>query len=483
MRPGPAVVALGALVAVVVVAAISGLGGPAPWMAVALFAVVDAVLLVVSAGAGRGAKDSAWAPRRFVTLLGACWLAVTVVPAHDFSGRAPEAAATSVSVQALAEVMLFGAVGLAALFVLHVLPEASAGALRRLPAPLVLVPVWIVASSVWATGTGPYAFARGIEIGTLAVLAWATIAIGRSSAACLDELVGSVLRWLVCSVAVLAVLGIVFGARFTPIALSNRDRFTWPGAHPNSAGALVAVAILVLVTLPSRSLRLAPVVRVALVAGFLAALFENHSRTALAALLGAFVLALWAGGRRRPGLRAVGIPYLAGGVALATVVAWSSIYRYVLRGGSSERLHTLNNRTQLWDVGTGALHGPLDWMLGLGYGAARVVFRPSAAFAGEAHNSALSLLVSLGLVGLALFVALLLGGAWRVWRGDLVGRTGFGLSLLVVVGFVVVHAATSDVLAEPGLGLGLVFLLAAATVPEPSPAPCEGEFSSLDVPA
>lgn len=407
---------------------------------------------------GRRRRSGSFHPAAVVGPVGASWLAVAILPVHSFSQRSSGQAVTSVGVQPVLELLVFLVVGLVALGVIRTFEPTLARA--RPPVVLVLLPMWVTVSCLWSP-VPPYACIRGVQMTTVVLLAWATMAMGRHDRSLVDGVFELVLRWIPRITLVLVALGVAFGPIYATVGAANAGRFTWIGAHPNGSGLALAVAIVVTAITPPRVLRLPPWAVVATLAVLVVAMYENHSRTSwfciVAGLLVAFVLK----GRLDPLLRWVGTPLLGAGAVAVAALWWGEIWDYLLRDGSESTLRSGNGRRELWSIGFRSMSDAFDWFAGHGYGVARTLFVEEQPWAGDAHNSVLALLVSTGLVSLVLLGAATVAVLARLVRATPrrgVEHTVAAASLLTLV---FVNAMTTDVLAEPTIGFALLNLVAA----------------------
>jgi O-antigen ligase len=111
------------------------------------------------------------------------------------------------------------------------------------------------------------------------------------------------------------------------------------------------------------------------------------------------------------------------GLVAAVLAASPQIVAFIARGESTAQLETLNFRTDLWSEALAdfARH-PL---YGFGFTADRGLFLDSTGLGGG-HNAIINLLVDTGLVGTAIWFALLIamaGTTYRLPRGMSVDRT------------------------------------------------------------
>lgn len=262
----------------------------------------------------------------------------------------------------------------------------------------------------------------------------------------------------------LTALGVVFGPVYVSVTRSNLDRFTWIGAHPNGAGLVLSAAIVIVLSTPRDVLRLPGPLHFASVPILVVALYDNHSRTAWLCAAVSLLVSLVLQGRLHRLGRWIGAPALAAAVVGAVAYRGPQIWDYLLRDRDTQNLASGNGRRELWGIGSRALDGAVDWTVGIGYGASRRVFLDEAPWAGEAHNSVLSLLVSVGVVGVVLLLAPLVATsvgllAGRAWSGS---RTGIAVTALLAL--VAVSGLANDVLAEPTIGFAVLCLAASVAI-------------------
>lgn len=412
-------------------------------------------------------------PRWYAGPLVVCWLVATLLPMHQFSHEGITARGPALTPESILELLLFVLVGFVALAVVRRLEPTLA--LARPPAVLFLYPIWVSITCFWSA-TGPYALARGLELCATALLAWATVAVGRSDLAAMEAMVEVILRWFIRVTVVLVGLGVAFGPVYVLASADNQDRFTWAGAHPLAAGVILSVATVIAATASTRVLGVPVLVRAAMLGVFVAALVSNHSRQSWAGLVAVYIVALALKGRLTPMLRRVGAP-LAGAAAVAGFMyRREQLWSYVLRDGDPSTLLTGNGRLQLWGIGFRSLDTWFDWLNGLGFGVTRTLFTPEVFWAQTAHSSLLAVLVSTGLIGVGLFVALVLRPARDLLRDRSWARVEIGLTLTLLLLLVVINGVVSDNLAIPNIGSSILFLIAAVGIvlrgePLAAPAP------------
>jgi hypothetical protein len=417
----------------------------------------------------RRPQRSASDPRGFAGPLAASWLVVSLLPVHKLSHRGITESGPAVDLESLLHVAVFAAAALLALVVVRTLEPTTER--TRPPVLLLLLPTWTITSGLWSA-TGAYAVVRGALLAAVAMLAWATVALGRADRTALDAVVGSYVRWFVRLSLGFVALGVLFGPRYVSAGEANLDRFTWMGAHPLAASVILSAAAVLVVVSPTPVLRLPAVLRLATGVVLVVALVANHSRQSWAFLAVALVLYLLLAGRVTPTLRFVGIPLLGAAAVAALLLRGPQIWDYLLRNEDSDQLSSGNGRLDLWGIGARALETPVDWLIGLGHGVTRTVFVAEAPWARTAHSSFLNALVSVGLVGLGLLVAVLVLTARDVIAARLWQRAPHGTALTLLLVVAVLNGIVSDNLVIPNLNFALLNLVAAfATVARADPAP------------
>lgn len=398
---------------------------------------------------------------RFVGPVAACWLWLVLMPAHSFVRSGYRPGGPALDTEALLQLAGFGGVAVVAMTILRAL-EPSPDALRP-PALLFLLPLWTVVTCLWSA-TGAYAFVRGWMMATASLLAWVTVALGRADPGAAEAVLAAVMRWFVRVSLVLVVLGVLFGPLYVSASEANLERFTWIGAHPLLAGIVLSVALVIVATTPASALGVPPWVRALMGVIFLGALVPNHSRQMWLALIIVLVAALALQGRLTPLFRWVGAPLL-GAAAVAGIMFWGpEIWEYLLRNDDSDQLSTGNGRLALWGIGLRALDSPFDVLFGLGHGVTRDLFVVEAPWAHTAHSSFLNALVSLGVIGLCLLVALLAVMARDLWVGRVWSRSASGMTLTLLFVLVLIHGVVSDNLVIPNFDFGLLYLIAASAM-------------------
>lgn len=236
--------------------------------------------------------------------------------------------------------------------------------------------------------------------------------------------------------AVLISLSVIFGILVPyPKLPSQPGRFTWLYIHPVEAGMLLAIAVIILTAylLGSRVPRSGPRWHIGVYAVLwlicVGALLATGTRgAAIGALAGILVVVA----TRWRGIRKLEVALVAVVALGGAVLAFApQIIAFIARGESAAQLETLNFRTDLWSQALAdfAQH-PL---YGFGFTADRGLFLDTTGLGGG-HNAIINLLVDTGLVGTAIWFALLIGlglTAYRLRPRGLATDRGLVLALLV----------------------------------------------------
>ncbi|MEM9201330.1 MAG: O-antigen ligase family protein [Actinomycetota bacterium] len=334
--------------------------------------------------------------------------------------------------------------GVAAIFFLG----AAAPKARRLPPPLLIMWVFtvvLVISALWAPSM-VFSAVRGSQHLILAVMA---TVFGRQA----DEhdfanIAGAYVGLMTGFIG----LGLVWR-----IAPSNNvaDRFNWGATHPVVAAALLVTSVLILMSWTRadtgyRPFRTSAVYLLLFV--HVAALAATQTRGAIfAAIVGAIVWLALAVKRRQD--------LLIMAAFLAPVLGFLSrdvVLGLIVRGESIEQLQTLNSRTTLWAEAISAVGS--NPILGRGYFSAREIFLESIGLGG-AHNAYIEVLVSTGLVGVALLAALLL----RMIRVlSAIRRTPQGPLIAAIFASLLANGLTAQYWAQGGTGSSVWFYVCIA---------------------
>lgn len=413
-------------------------------LAAGLFAVVR------SRSRRRGDGD------RFVGPIALMWLLLTLGPLHSIVRRSVHVAVNSLGGDSIVEVVGFAVVAAWCIVILRQLvPDLWT---LRMPTILLALPVLSIASATWSE-TAAYSFARGLQLLVVALLALTTVAFGTTGGDA-TEVLGAYFRFFVRAAMVLLVARMVLGPIYIRVNEDNLGRFALIGMHPNLSAFVVAIALIVDVSCPRRLLRSSGPVRALRVGVFCTALFAMHSRTSIALLVGGFATLFLLAARRSPTFRFRSATPVLAAVAAPAIVFWTSIYSFTLRGGDSKNLEGGNGRLELWQHVPSVLHTPFDWMFGLGSGQAQVAFVDELPWAVGAHNSVLTTLIELGLLGAAVYLLLVMRCVTTTVRSALF-ETDLGPMVAALLVVLVVQSTLADTVAGPSGGLVLVYLLLA----------------------
>ena len=297
----------------------------------------------------------------------------------------------------------------------------------------------------------------------LAVLVQREVAVGRAS---IMHTYRAAARTLLVGVGILMALSLVLtGSAGPPEAQYEFARYRLLQMHPIASAQFLGLGLLVCVLdllaglRPIRGREQALLVTISLV--FAAGLWATKARGALiATLLAILVVLVLTPDRRRRGVAV----FIAGLTAVPLMAGAfdQGISRSVLRGQTQEQLASLSGRTELfahaWQL---VLERPL---FGHGYLAGRRLFLERFAWAGESHNAFVDIAISLGLLGVLLYVGLLITCATplarRVRRHTCRHHVVVGVAFLI---WLLVDGLVSDSFGGP-IGSGVLALLVVVLV-------------------
>lgn len=332
-----------------------------------------------------------------------------------------------------------GLYGLVALFLLTRFGRPPR--ITRTSVPLFLASAWVVVMVI-SVAYSPYPVLGVIRAIELVIVLSLVRAIARhADRGQLHHLA----HWFLVLVAASVVIGVLFPMPRFPL---QQDRFTWLRLHPVQAGIFVGIATVVGVVylLAGSSARPGPVwprwvygVLVAMVGGGLIA--TNTRGATLGAGVGALVVAF----ATRSGRRKVDAAVLLGVAGIAVTLASSAqIAAFFARGEDARRLASLNSRTELW--GEAWVFIQQQPLYGWGLGASRGLFLESVGLGG-AHNALINTLVDTGVLGCALWLAVVGAvavGAGRVPVSSLVGARWDRALVLGVLVFLLVDGVFTE---------------------------------------
>ena len=198
-----------------------------------------------------------------------------------------------------------------------------------------------------------------------------------------------------------------------PVSHIVAGRFTWLSIHPvtsanwTALGLLFAVGYLMQRGRPARLWPSWLYGVAALVVGY--GLLASKTRGSVLGFVvgGCLLLVLAVNRARRADLLVLG-PLALGFGALT---AGSAVVAYAARGENTAQLATLNSRTSLWSQAFDAVReAPVA---GHGLGASRGIFQDATGLGG-AHNAFINVFVDGGAIGVVLWLAVLIGLAFRL---------------------------------------------------------------------
>ena len=329
-----------------------------------------------------------------------CVLLIIVASSYKWRVRNPtDAVSGSFDLANLVEIGLFGAVGLGLLVAFRRdLP------LRHPPRGPLAAGAGYIGLVVVSASYSPYPAYAVVRAGEALVVLALAAALGRHASRA--QLHG-VAHAFVALVVVSAAVGLVLP--FPVVSPLQVGRFTWLSVHPNVSSVFSALALVIAVShlsarTPPPGPRWGRPAHAAAAAVCAAALLASQTRGAAAGALAgcALVVLLHQPLRARVQL-ALALPPVVGLLGFA---ASTWITGFVTRGEDPEQLATLNARTDLWTVAVEAVERrPL---FGYGVGSPRGIFYEATGLGGG-HNEVINVVVEVGLVGLAVWTAFVVG--------------------------------------------------------------------------
>ena len=318
-----------------------------------------------------------------------------------------------------------------------------------------------------------------------AFIAWSGVSLAWTQAASLSSAFG---YWFVMALEVLAVFMMGYMANIDDVAMRSLQGLVIGGLivagiavssdvtdvsgrlgdvvflHPNALGYVLAIAALCAVYLMTRNdlPRRATLVWTTAAGILLAVLVSTLSKTSIAAFSGA-VLVYLAIGRTGLGKKALFL-LIATAIVVTTRTSISTYLEEYAAAGLGQTLTTVTGRTLIWERTWEMIHSrPI---LGYGFEAYRDV-GPQIGAGGiwTAHNEALDLWFSLGVIGLIFAVLLYAAFFWQMYQARRwhkhypLPQASLGFAFLVfALIYGLVEAATSEGLVFP-LPLLLLMLM------------------------
>ena len=206
-----------------------------------------------------------------------------------------------------------------------------------------------------------------------------------------------------------------------PFSINQEDRFNWLYVHSVTAGAMLALGLIIatgLATnasrLPYGSARWPRIVYIGAIVVMVGGLIGTETRGAIAAAVAGLFVVLFLSVPRRERLPLGVLATLALGTTVG--LFWDQILTYLERGESAKTLASVSNRTELWSIALDLVkERPVT---GWGLSTSRGIFFDKVGLGG-AHNAVVNVTVDGGLVGLALWLAFVIAiavGIVRLYR-------------------------------------------------------------------
>jgi O-antigen ligase len=314
--------------------------------------------------------------------------------------------------------------------------------------PLLLWPAMALCSALWSL-VPLYSFVRASQLLVAIGLALLTTRIWLASPDIAAALWTQTFRLFIRVVAILILIGLLVGGW-------EQLRFTWPGAHPGVAAMFIGVGLVILIAQDRWSLGLRTSGHLLLLALFATTLYLGHTRSTIVGVIVAVAVLFWLAARTHPVKSYLGITYYAIVIGLVVVTLLPQVTQYFYRGQTTQELESLTGRTALWGFSIELISDANRWLIGFGYGSARLLLPESFSWAGGAHSTWVELLLSIGILGPALLaVDLLFLLRYASSRRSLV-PPALTLSLLALL---VVTSITGEGLAFPSLSFVMLALL------------------------
>ena len=197
-------------------------------------------------------------------------------------------------------------------------------------------------------------------------------------------------------------------AYVAPTTGPQEGRFTWLSVHSVTTGSMFATTVPILFGLWAaagrRSLPWPRWVYGTLFMAHLVFLLLTRTRGSIGGALAAVAVMAWllSGVRMKPEL-VLGSLVAGGALALAF---GRPVLEFLTRGETADQLGTFNRRTEIWSL---AWRSFLDHpVFGLGFNSAKGVFFDETGLGG-AHNSVINVMIDVGAVGVAWWLALVVG--------------------------------------------------------------------------
>jgi hypothetical protein len=379
-----------------------------------------------------------WVPYAWVTLM--------VTPSFNFAWEwhGIDPSPSNLSPENI--VQLFAYAGVAGMVLLsrRMLLDDHPVHLRK--GPLILWPLMALASTVWSI-VPLFSFVRAMQLLIIIGLALLMVRIWLASPQMATALWGQTFRLFIRVVTVLILIG---------LAVGWEERFTWPGAHPGVAAIFTGVGFVILVAGGRSFLGLRRSGYLFCLGLFATVLYLGQTRSVLGGVVVAVAVSLWLEARTKPLKSYLGITYYATAIGLTVITFLPQLMDYVYRGQTTQTFESFSGRIPLWEFSIELVSDANRWLIGFGYGSAKLLLPESFSWAGTAHSTWVELFLAIGVLGpLLLAIDLLFVLRYAASRSSIV-PPALTLSLLALL---VIASITGEVMAFPGLGFVMLSLL------------------------
>jgi exopolysaccharide production protein ExoQ len=376
------------------------------------------------------------------------WIALMLTPSFNFAWdwHSLEPSPSNLSPENIVQLVAYAGVAGMTLRSRRILVSDDPIHLRT--GPILLWPVMALCSALWSI-TPLFSFVRALQLMVAIGLALLMARIWSASPEIAVALWRQTIGLFIRAVTALIFIGLAVGGW-------ELQRFTWPGAHPGVAAMFIGVGLLILIAENRWSLGLRTTGHVLRLGLFVAALYLGHTRTVIGGVVVAVAVLLWLVARTHPLKSYLGITYYAIAIGLTVMTILPQITEYVYRGQTTQSLESLSGRIPLWDFSIELVSETNRWLIGFGYGSARLLLPESFSWAGTAHSAWIELLLSIGILGpLLAAVDLLFVLRYASSRPSVV-PPALTLSLLALL---TITSITGEGLALPSLTFVMLCLL------------------------
>ena len=381
------------------------------------------------------------------------WIALALAPDHRFQFHSTDPSLSNLSPENIAQAVIYAVVAGLVLHARRMLVSRDRRTIRT--GPLMAWPLFALASTIWSL-VPLFTFVRALQLFVPIGLAIVMVRLWLDSPERAAELWRETLRRFVGVVTLLILVGFALGFW--------RDfQFSWPGAHPGTAGMYIAGGLMILLAAGNTFLGLRRSGYVFRVLLFAFSLYLGEARGVLAGVLVGLGVMLWYFARQNPLKSYIGLTYYVLAIGLVLLAASPELLQYALKGGTIEGITSLDGRIPLWTQSIELLSNGGKWLFGFGYGSARILLPKYFYWAGTAHSSWVEWLMAGGVLGLLLASADILFLAWRSSSRRSLMPPALTMSLIALL---VVVSTASEGLSFPGVMFTMVAFLHAPVLAE-----------------